>query len=175
MSDKSDKPEESEKKEKKEKNRFWGIFSAGFLWGIAVTFIFGVIFLRHSLINEYQSKLGFEETVAALGTEAKATKGWLVRKPSCSLPQPKDKTKITAMKLCHAKYASDLLDDENSRKVSAMIPCTFAVYQKSDGKTYISRMNVSLLGSLLGGKSGKIFPGKVTPDQEKMLETVIGK
>lgn len=165
--------EEKKNKGTKGKKRFWGIFASGFLWGIAVTFISGVIFLRHSLIYEYQSKLGFEETVATLSTKAKSTKGWLVRKPSCSLPQPKDKTKITAMKLCHAKYASDLLKNENSRKISAMIPCTFAVYQKSDGKTYVSKMNVSLLGSLLGGKAGKIFPGKVTPEQKKMLQGIV--
>ena len=162
-----------EEKEHKGKNRFWGIFAAGFLWGLAFAFIFGVIFLRHSLIHEYQSKVGFEETVAKLGNKAKTTKGWLVRKPSCSLPTPKDKTKITAMKLCHGKYASDLLNDENSRKISAIIPCTFAVYQKSDGKTYVSRLNVSLLGSLLGGRAGKIFPAKVNPDQEKMLEGIM--
>jgi len=173
MSEEKEKQDGGEVKEKKEKKRFWGIFAAGFLWGIAATFIFGIIFLRNSLIHEYQSKLGFEETVTTLGNNAKATKGWLVRKPSCSLPQPKDNTKIAAMKLCHAKYASDLLNSESSRKISAMIPCTFAVYQKSDGKTYVARMNISLLGSILGGSSAKIFPSKVNPDQEKMLEGVV--
>ena len=160
--------------DKKDKKKYWGVFIAGFLWGITFTFIFGVILLRHSLIYEYQSKLGYDETVAAIKKAASSSPGWVVRYGSgCSLPKIKDASKITVMKLCHGTYGSVLLNNEETRKTSAIIPCTFAIYQKSDGKTYLSRVNVSLLGSLLGGKAGKIFAGKVSPEQEAMLEGIV--
>ena len=155
------------------KGKFWGVFAAGILWGIAISFIFGVIFLRNSLINEYQSKLGFKETLVQLGDEVKSVNGWMARTSSCSLPNPEDGSRAVALKLCNGEYASELMNDEGARKTAAMIPCTFAVYQKSDGKTYISRLNMKLLGSLLGGKAGVIFTGKIDPDQEMILDGVV--
>jgi len=56
--------------------------------------------------------------------------------------------------------------------VSAMIPCSLAVYEK-DGKTYVARMNVGLLGTLLGGTSAKVFPVYVATDQERMVESAL--
>ena len=167
-------PEQKEIKEKRLGGRhFWMTFVAGILWGVAGSFIFGVIFLRNSLINEYQSKVGFKETIAQLGSDVKSSKGWIARTSSCSLPNPKDGSRAVAMKLCNGQYASELMNDETARKTAAMIPCTFAVYQKSDGKTYISRLNMKLLGSLLGGKAGVVFTGKIDPDQEKILKGLV--
>ena len=160
--------------DKNSNKRYWGIFIAGFLWGITFTFVFGVICLRHSLIYEYQSKLGYDETIAAIKKNIEKSPGWIVRfGAGCSMPKIKDGSKMTIMKLCHSKYGAKLLDGENTRKTSAIIPCTFSVYQKSDGKVYLSRVNVSLLGTLLGGDAAKIFAGKVTPEQEKMLEGIV--
>jgi hypothetical protein len=151
----------------------WLMFIAGILWGITASFIFGVIILRHSLINEYRSKLGFEETVAQLGNSIKAESGWQARTSVCSIPNPKDGTRAAAVKLCNVMYASELINNEGTRKTAAMIPCSFAVYQKSDGKTYISRLNISLLGSLLGGRANLIFSGKIAPDQKSILNEII--
>lgn len=162
------------KKENKHKKRYWGVFIAGFLWGITFTFVFGVIFLRHSLIYEYESKLGYDETIATIKKNIDNSPGWVVRfEAGCSTPKIKDGSKITIMKLCHNKYGATLLNDQNTRKTSAIIPCTFAIYQKSDGKVYISRVNVSLLGNFLGGNAAKIFAGKIAPEQEKLVRGVI--
>ena len=157
------------KKQKLSSGQFWSTFAAGILWGVAGSFIFGAIFLRNSLINEYQSKLGFKETIAQLGSDIKLKQGWMVRTSSCSLPNPENGSRAVAMKLCNGQYASELINDESARKTAAMIPCTFAVYQKSDGKTYISRLNMKLLGTLLGGKAAVVFTGKIDPDQEMIL------
>ena len=37
------------------------------------------------------------------------------------------------------------------KMLTAMMPCTIAVYQKSDGKTYISMMNLEAMGQMYGG------------------------
>ncbi len=165
--------QEEIKKQKLSGGKFWSTFVAGILWGVAGSFIFGVLFLRNSLINEYQSKLGFKETIAQLGGDIKSAKGWIARSPSCSLPKPADGSKMVAIKLCNGQYASELMNDEVARKTAAMVPCTFAVYQKADGRTYISRLNMKLLGSLLGGKAGVVFSGKIDPDQENILKGLV--
>jgi len=162
-----------EKSKKSYDTKYWLMFAAGILWGVAASFIFGVIILRHSLINEYQSKLGFKETVTQLENDIKSQKGWLVRTSSCSLPNPKDGTRAIAIKLCNGVYASELINDESTRKTAAIIPCSFAVYQKSDGKTYISQLNISLLGSLLGGRANLTFSGKIAPDQKIILDGIV--
>jgi len=163
-----------EEKEKLNKKKYWGIFIAGFLWGITFTFVFGVIILRHSLVYEDQSQLGYKETVTTLKKNAETSPGWFVRFGSgCSLPKIQDGSKITIMKFCNGKYSSILLNNEETRKTSAIIPCTFAIYQKSDGKTYISRLNLSFLASLLGRKAGRIFNSKINPEQKKILQGVV--
>lgn len=163
-----------EEKEKEHKKKYWGVFLAGFLWGITFTFVFGVIFLRNSLIYEYESNLNYDDTLAAVKKAVTSTPGWVVRFGSgCAIPKINDGSRMTVMKLCHGTYGSVLLNAEETRKTSTIIPCTISIYQKSDGKTYISRVNVSLLGSLLGGKIGKIFAGKINPEQEKMLEEIV--
>ena len=155
------------------RGRFWLAFAAGVLWGVSLSFVFAVIFLRNSLINEYQSQLGFEETLMQLQGEIKSFPGWMARSSSCSLPKPEDGSSVASLKLCNGEYASEIMNDETSRKVAAMMPCNFAVYQKSDGKTYISCLNMRLLGSLLGGRTGVVFSAEVAPDQEQILNDFV--
>jgi hypothetical protein len=151
--------------------KFWRIFAAGFLWGILFSFIFGVIYLRHALIREVRSTAGnHPETVAALAARINRQPGWIASVGSgCKVPKIPDGSRLEQVKLCHREYASALLQDDANRKVATFIPCTFAVYEKSDGNTYIARLNVRLLGALLGGVSGTVFPAKVEPEQAAIL------
>jgi uncharacterized protein (DUF302 family) len=47
------------------------------------------------------------------------------------------------------------------------MPCTIAVYEKSDGKTYVSLMNMDMLGMIYGGLIAEIA-GEFAP---QMMET----
>jgi uncharacterized protein (DUF302 family) len=154
------------------KRKIWGMFAAGFLWGITFSFIIGTLFLRHSLIKTYVSDAGFKETVLKLTTKARSMKGWKVTSTACSVPQPKNGSKITVIKLCHGKYGAELMNDPILRKTAAMIPCSMAIYEIGDGSVVISRMNTSLLGTLLGGRAGRILSGQIAPEQEQMMEAI---
>lgn len=155
--------------------KYWGVFLAGFLWGITFTFVFGVIFLRHSLINEYQSKFSFNETLQEIKKNTEQTKGeWVLRfNKSCSLPKTSDKSKIIQIELCSNKYGSRIINKESSRKASAIIPSTFSIYEKSDGKTYISQLNSSLIGHLVGGDTSKVFARNIYPEQQMIFKNII--
>ena len=52
--------------------------------------------------------------------------------------------------------------------LTAMMPCTIAVYVKSDGKTYVSMMNLELMGKMYGGDVEKMAV-KLAPQMEQML------
>jgi uncharacterized protein (DUF302 family) len=158
---------------KKPDRKYLGAFFAGFLWGLVLMFIFSVTYLRKNIILEYQSKYGFEETIKKFVDNVMATKGWTVKVGGCNLPESKDRCNMRLLKLCNAEYANAMTANENDRKVSAVIPCSIAVYEKPDGKTYISRLNVSLMGRFLGGAPGELFPGKIASEQNAALKSVI--
>ena len=52
------------------------------------------------------------------------------------------------------------------------MPCTIAVYQKNDGKTYIGTMNAGVMGKLFGGVISEVMAGPVSADQEAFVAAV---
>ena len=53
--------------------------------------------------------------------------------------------------MCEPQAAAKLLVKDEYKMLTAMMPCTIAVYVKSDGKTYISMMNLKAMGEMYGG------------------------
>ena len=54
--------------------------------------------------------------------------------------------------------------------LSVMMPCSIGVYEKSDGKTYISTMNAGLLGRMFGGVVAEVMAGSVARDTQSFVE-----
>jgi uncharacterized protein (DUF302 family) len=50
-----------------------------------------------------------------------------------------------------------MLTPDESKYVGAMMPCSIAVYEYSDGTTYVSSMNMGLMGTMFGGEIGGIL------------------
>jgi len=153
----------------KRNGRYIGAFLAGILWGGGIVFIFGVIFLRYSLVTEEKVPGTFDEVCSRLEGAITKNKSWTFRKEICALPVLNDSSRLVVFKLCNKNYAEQMLNPPESRKVAAVIPCSFAVYEKN-GSTCIARMNVRLLGNLMGGIPGEVFPGKIAPEQKVMLD-----
>lgn len=158
---------------KSERLKYWGVFTAGCLWGIGLALIVITLFLRYNLVEEFQCAGNFDESVNQLVKSVGAVKGWSMEQVVCSLPNTSDNCRMRTFKLCNAQYAKAMLNDQDARKVSSVIPCTFSIYEKQDGKTYISRLNVRVLGFIMGGIPGRIFPQNVNPEQKKILENII--
>lgn len=149
-----------------------GIFLVGFLWGAALIFIGGVLYLRHALIEERVSDQNFDQITMRIPGIAGQFSNWTVQDAGCTLPMSGDGSRMRAYRLCNSAYAAEMISGESDRRISAVLPCTFSVYEKKDGKTYLSRLNVSLLGRLLGGAPARVLPDEVNPDQELMLQTI---
>ena len=61
-----------------------------------------------------------------------------------------------------------ILVNDDLKKLTTMMPCTIAVYEKSNGKTYISMMNMEMLGMIYGGVVTPIA-AELAPQMDAMV------
>jgi len=131
----------------------------------------------NKLFVESESKYGFEETVNKFN-EIITGDGWkvmVVHDLQAALKKQNfDVLSVKVFEICNPKYSSKMLEKDELRIYSSLMPCRFSVYEKSDGKTYISRMNSSMIAESIGGIVEEVM-SQVMFDLEKFLEQVIAK
>ena len=128
-----------------------------------------------TMFIENMSKYDYGKTVEVL-SETIAAKGWKVL-VSHDLKEILDKKgynvlPVTVVELCNPKYSSQLLMRDEERTVASLMPCRVAVYEKSDGKTYVSRMNAELFAKMLGGLVEEVMAGAFR-EMEGMVAEVL--
>lgn len=107
-----------------------------------------------NLFIEYNSLFSFDETVSKL-TDTILEGGW--RNPAthdlqATLAKSEiDVLPVKVIELCNPFIASKVLTGDDTRIYANMLPCRISVYNKSDGKTYISIMNFNILATQIGG------------------------
>ena len=103
---------------------------------------------------ENKSFYDFEQTVEIL-SEAIVNGGWKISVThdlqATLIKSGIEVLPVKVIELCNPKLASQILKDSNTRIYSSMLPCRISVYQKEDGKTYISMINSGLLAAQIGG------------------------
>ena len=147
----------------------------GFVLGI---FVFGLVaFFSASsiMIIEDTSPLSFEETVQKVQETATAI-GWKV--PTIHEIDKSVKkagyevAPVTVIELCHPKLAGTLLEDDDARVVTSMMPCRLSIYETSDGKVVVSRMNTGLVSKMFGGIVTEVM-ADATKGSEKIISSVL--
>ncbi|MDO9257898.1 MAG: DUF302 domain-containing protein [Bacteroidales bacterium] len=107
---------------------------------------------------ENQSRFGFAETVEKLSKNI-LEKGWKITITHDLQETMKKNSKevlpVKVMELCNPGLAFRILSKDELRNVSPMLPCRISVYEKSDGITYISRMNAPAFAGMIGGDAAK--------------------
>lgn len=152
---------------------------SGLALGIVLGLLIGGITLYKMapdlMMKEDVSKYDFETTVKNFENEVKAA-GW-------SIPTIHDMQatlngfghkvdEIKIFELCSSKYSAEILKLNDERVISPMMPCRVSIYTKSDGKTYIGRMNSGLLAKFFGGVVDEVM--KLAADEtEAILEKLI--
>jgi len=145
-----------------------------FLSGVAIADGHGGQPMAFSMLVEVQSPLGFEGTLERIEANAKEL-GWKVPK-KWKVNFQKNMMRITdtdigpnqVLKMCEPFAAAKLLVKDEYKQLTAMMPCTIAVYVKSDGKTYISMMNLDAMGMMYGGDV-KEMAEELAPQMAEML------
>lgn len=168
--------EHGTEKVKPESRRSWlvggvvGIMVGALLCGSAI-----VIAMPRMMIVTQESRLGFDETVAAL-ERAIPARGWVVStvtemNQSLAKHGVEFGPRVTLVKLCKAEYAKSVLTTD--RHVSTLMPCTIAVWESDDGKVLLSKMNMPLMARMFGGNIAKVMGGSVARDEHVILSDIV--
>ncbi len=99
-------------------------------------------------VFEKESLFGFNETVELLVTAA-TDRDW-GNPATHDLQQTLAKSgksvrPVKVIEICKPVYSGAMLEKNDERIVSVMMPCRISVYEKADGKTYVSTINGRML------------------------------
>jgi len=156
------------------------VFATIFFLGIAAGLFFSGIFMNISaervFFKEIVSPFDFDKTVDVLTKRINAADGWNV---TAVIDQQQtvlkngggDIGKLKIIQYCSGKYAHQMLKDDQRKKIAVMMPKSFAVYEKSDGRVYIALMNGAFMAKVLRGDAYGILEN-VSLEVEGMLSFI---
>ncbi len=147
----------------------------GFVLGVIVVMFVMKMAAPGMMIHEANSPYDYNTTVDMVTTNAES-EGWTVPKvydfrKSILGAGSGDVGRVKVIEMCQPEYASGLLGADDTKFVAVMMPCTVAVYEKSDGGTYVASMNVGIMGKVFGGAVDQTM-SKVAADDRKILRFV---
>ena len=127
------------------------------------------------LIVEQLSPFDVQTTVDKL-IEAASNMGWQ-NPANHNLQQSLSKSgkevlPIQVIEICKPEYSGIMLEKNDERIVSILMPCRISVYQKSDGKTYIALLNMSEISAGLPSTVMEAII-KATEESFEIVKTVI--
>ncbi|GAB1374161.1 DUF302 domain-containing protein [Bacteroidales bacterium] len=64
---------------------------------------------------------------------------------------------VVVMEVCRPDYSVKMLSLDEERLFSSLMPCRISVYETSDGKTWISRMNSGEIAREAGGITEEVM------------------
>ena len=131
--------------------------------------------LMNKVFLETLSPFDFRSTVELLSKEIE-NKSWkisYVYDLQKTLNQHgKDVLPVKVFSLCHPNHSSRILEKDSERIISSMMPCRVSIYEKADGKTYISRMNSSMIAAGLGGIAEQVMTESAN-EVEEIIENIL--
>jgi len=120
----------------------------------------------NQLVIEHPSKFAFDKTVDTLVAEAERRE-WkvpAVHDLQASLAKSgKDVNPVKVIEICKPQYSGKMLELNDERIISVMMPCRISVYEKDNGQTYISLINTADLA--LGLKANIASVMKAASDE----------
>ena len=151
------------------------MFIFGLIVGIALTVIFAVLVLPKQMFLVDESKYSFDETVEQIEKSVSENKWSMPNQYDLQATMKKhgfDVHPVKVFSICKPSIANEILGGNDERYVSALMPCRIAVYEKKDGKVYISRMNAGLIAKVLGKKINTVM-AEASTENELILASVI--
>ncbi len=135
-------------------NKLVLMVTAGVVAGMLVMGLLVYSMAPRLMMMESRSKYNFDQTVEAFTAEVERA-GWKIvgqHDMKATLANfGHDIRNVKIVEVCSATYSAEILRLDNERIVSPLIPCRIAIYEKSNGNTYIGRMNSPLFGRMFGG------------------------
>ena len=98
------------------------------------------------MIIEHVSPFNVPVTVEKV-IEVAIQKGWqnpAIHNLQQSLAKSgKEVLPVEVVEICKPEYSGQMLEKNDERIVSVLMPCRISVYQKEDGKTYVALLDMS--------------------------------
>ena len=150
----------------------------GIVAGILITIVAVVITMRSQMVVPERSSKSFEATCEAIEDVVPGTEGWSFPMESFDMSAklaakgglPDNMKRIRLYFMCNPKVAKVVLGD--GPKLSAIMPCSWSVYELTDGSVWVSHMNISMMAKMMGGIVGRSM-GEVAEVDEHFLEQVL--
>ncbi len=147
----------------------------GVVLGAILMGVFGFLSAPSAMITESESNFSHDETVEMIIANAEEM-GWKIPATheihNSVIRGGYDVEKVTVIELCNVDLAGEILTGDENRIVSSMMPCRVAVYETSDGRVIVSRMNTGLISSVFGGKVQEVM-AMATDETEIIVGSVI--
>ena len=116
--------------------------------------------MKTKLVVEHKSRYSFDSTVEKITAEAER-RDWKV--PAIhDLQQSLAKSgkvvrPVKVIEICKPQYSGQMLELNDERIISVMMPCRISVYEKDDGKNYVSVINAGEMASSLPANISKVM------------------
>ncbi len=149
--------------------------AASLLLGVLITL--GIMWLSAPtmMMHEDASNFDFDTTIERF-EEALDEGGWSVLTvhdmQAVLEGHGHDVDRIKIYELCSSEYSAEILTLDDERIVSPLMPCRVSIYEKSDGNTYIARMNSTLMARPFGGVINEVMQ-KAALETEDIIDTLI--
>ena len=149
------------------------MFLFGFIVGVVCTLALIKYLAPKMMIKVSESPYPFDRTVEEIKSRAEKL-GWnipTIHNFGENLKKAKDIDigPLKVIEFCKADYGAEVLKNDNTKFMSAFMPCGIGVFEKRDGKTYVAQRNMKLFSMMFGGKLGTILK-KVAEEEEKITE-----
>lgn len=107
------------------------------------------------MFKEVVSPLDHEQTLATIRERVLAQPGWAIvteidQRAAILAGGGDDIGPYDIVKICNGGYATRMLGDENRAYFGVMLPISVAVYERDDGRTYVSLLNGDVVAKVFG-------------------------
>jgi uncharacterized protein (DUF302 family) len=129
-------------------------YISGVLPGALIVLLIVLKTIPTKMLVENESKYNFNKTIEVFKATASEC-GWKVPHESdLQMTMAKFGNDVKAVQvydLCHPDHSVKILRKSEERIVTLLMLCRVAIYEKDDGKIYVSTLSSGLLAGLMGG------------------------
>ena len=128
------------------------------------------------MIIEKVSPWDFEKTVQLLTSEAER-RDWKIpaihdlRQSLAKAGKVVNPVKV--LEICKPEFSGKMLEKNDERIVSVMMPCRISIYLKEDGKTYVAMLNGAALASQMPLPVREVMTA-ASDEVNEIVDSVIG-
>lgn len=117
--------------------------------------------MQKMMFKTYTSKFGFDETVDKLHDNA-LNNGWTIPDVR-NLQQEyidsglKEMTRLKVLYFCNSQGGYSIIQNDEKKAMSVMLPMGVSVYEKKDGSVDIAAMNIGMMGGMFSGEVKEVL------------------